>query len=352
MLDQTDFITRYDKSDALGVIARQPEQLRRDYEVKLGTEFEGIRQIVVAGMGGSALAAELVKSWLSDRLPVPMVIVRDYGLPAFVGPDTLVVASSYSGNTEETLAALERAEELKAKIVVMASGGKLLEEARAKGHGRRPLLPEGHPHFDLPAGIQPRMAVWYGVRAWVELLEDAGIVEGATSELEAAVDWLVDEVKAWTADVPTVDNAAKQIANELLGHPVVVYGGPVLATTAMKWKIDFNENAKHLAFYNYLPEFNHNEFQGWAHPEQSGLKVVELRSDLDHPQVQKRFDVTNRLLSDRFAPIEVQAKGETKLEQMLWVQLLGDFVSAYLAFLNGIDPTPVDMVEKLKQELV
>jgi glucose/mannose-6-phosphate isomerase len=136
-----------------------------------------------------------------------------------------------------------------------------------------------------------------------------------------------------------------------VGHPVVMYGGPTLALPTMKWKIDFNENSKHLAFYNYLPEFNHNEFNGWAHPERSGLKVVELRSDLDHSQVQKRFDVTNKLLSNRFAPIEVHAEGETKLEQMLWTLILGDFTSAYLAFLNGIDPTPVDLIEKLKKEL-
>jgi glucose/mannose-6-phosphate isomerase len=165
MLDQPDYIARYDKHDALGVVARQPEQLRQVHEAgDLKGVGDGVRQIVVAGMGGSALAAEFVRSWLADRLPVPVVIVRDYVLPAFVGPDTLVVASSYSGNTEEGLSALHEAERCRARIVVMTSGGKLLELAEAKGHPRVGL-PAAHPHFDLPRGLQPRLAVLYGVRA-------------------------------------------------------------------------------------------------------------------------------------------------------------------------------------------
>jgi glucose/mannose-6-phosphate isomerase len=151
--------------------------------------------------------------------------------------------------------------------------------------------------------------------------------------------------------VPTADNPAKQIAGALVGHAAVVYSGPALGFLAMRWKIALNENAKNLAFYNYFPEMNHNEFVGWGHPEQHGLKVIELRSDFDNDRIIKRFDVTNRLLSDRFAPIEVHAKGETRLQQMFWTLLLGDFVSVYLAILNGVDPTPVDLVEKLKQEL-
>ncbi len=352
MLDQADFIARYDKHNALGVIAGQPDQLNHQYELADVSKLVNIRQIVVAGLGGSALPAEFAKSWLADRLALPVVIVRDYTLPAFVGPDTLVVASSYSGNTEEALSMLEQAEERGAKIVVMTAGGKLLELAQDKDHHHIRTVPHGHPHLDLPSGLQPRMAVLYGVKALTVLLETLGLAKGAQKELEAAADWVAGELPAWMADVPTADNPAKQIAAELLGHPVVVYGGPTLALPAMKWKINANENAKHLAFYNYFPEFNHNEFLGWNHPERSGLRVIELRSNLDHPQVQKRFDVTNKLRSGQFAPIEVYAEGKTKLEQMLWTMILGDFVMVYLAFLNGIDPTPVDLIEKLKAELV
>ena len=157
--------------------------------------------------------------------------------------------------------------------------------------------------------------------------------------------------KNWAAGSPTKDNVAKQIANELVGHPVVVYAGAALAFAAMKWKIGINENAKNIAFYNYFPELNHNEFIGWGHPLNSGLKVVELKSDLDHPRVQKRFDVTNRLRSDIFAPIEVEAEGETKLEQLIWAIALGEFMATYLAILNQVDPFPVELVERFKKEL-
>ncbi len=342
MLDQADFIARYDKHDALGVIAGMARQLGHDFPVPAGLEELGeIHQVVLAGMGGSAQPGEFIKTWLGDQLKVPFVVVRDYTLPAFVGPNTLVVASSYSGNTEETLAATAEAQQRGAKIAVVTAGGKLLDMAKAKGY----------PHLVVPGGIQPRMAVLYAVRAWVTLLEGAGLVKGALNELAAAGKWLESQTPDWEPGVATPHNAAKQIASELVGHPAVVYAGPTLSFAAMKWKIALNENAKHIAFYNYLPEFNHNEFIGWSHPERSGLKVVELQSNLDLPQIQKRFEVSNRLLSSAFAPIEVHAVGETKLQQLVWTILLGEYVATYLACLNGIDPTPVDLVEKLKTEL-
>jgi glucose/mannose-6-phosphate isomerase len=224
--------------------------------------------------------------------------------------------------------------------VVSASGGKLLELAREKKL----------PYFELPGDIQPRMAVLYAVRAMVTLIERMGLVKGALEELVASGEWLAGQMK-WGADVATTENEAKQIAGELVGHPAVVYAGAVLGFAAMKWKIAFNENAKNIAFYNYFPELNHNEFIGWGHPERSGLKVIELRSDLDRERVQKRFDVTNRLRSDVFAPIEVRAEGKTPLEQLVWTIALGEYAATYLAILNQVDPTPVDLVERFKKEL-
>ncbi|HEY2004324.1 MAG TPA: bifunctional phosphoglucose/phosphomannose isomerase [Candidatus Saccharimonadia bacterium] len=343
MLDKADFIARYDKEDVLGVMVRLPEQLQYEFsEVEGLTELGKPANIVLAGMGGSAQPGEFIKTWLGGQLPVPFVIVRDYALPAFVGSDTLVIASSYSGNTEETLAALKEAESRGAKVVVMTSGGKLLEAAKEGGH----------PAFVLPADFQPRMAVLYAVRALTTMLERLGLVTGALQELAMSGKWLGEQNLAqWGVESPQADNAAKQIASELVGHPVVVYAGPALAFAAMKWKIAFNENAKNIAFYNYFPELNHNEFIGWTHPEQSGLKVVELQSSLDHPRVQKRFEVSNRLWSNVFAPVEVKAVGETKLEQLVWVIALGEFVATYLAILNQVDPMPVALVEQLKKDL-
>jgi glucose/mannose-6-phosphate isomerase len=342
MLDQADFIARYDKENALGVVAGLPQQLQHEYPATPGLPKRGeIKNIVLAGMGGSAQPGEFIKTWLGDRLPVPFVIARDYALPGFVGPETLVVASSYSGNTEETIAALAQAEAKGARVVVSAAGGKLLELAR-----ERRLV-----HFELPSALQPRMAVLYAVRAMVTLLERLELVQGALDEMTAVGTWLEGQMGSWKPEVATADNAAKQIAGELVGHPAVVYAGPVLGFAAMKWKIAFNENAKNIAFYNYFPELNHNEFQGWLHPERTGLKVVELQSDLDHERVAKRFEVTNRLLSNVFAPIEVRAEGKTKLEQLVWTIALGEYAATYLAILNQVDPTPVELVEKFKKEL-
>ena len=353
MLDHADFIAKFDKENALGVVAESPAQLALKFEVGdlsgagggagAGdlSGLAGCKQLVVAGMGGSAQPAEFIKTWLGDRLPVPLVIVRDYTLPAFVGSDTLVVVSSFSGNTEETLAALADAEKRGARVVVSGADGKLLERARAAGY----------PCLVLPNIGQPRLAVPAAVKALATLVEALGWAPGAAAELEAAGAWAAGEVGAWAAAVPTADNAAKQIAEALVGHAAVVYSGPALGFLAMRWKIAFNENAKNIAFYNYLPEMNHNEFIGWGNPENHGLKVIELRSDLDNDRIIKRFDVVNRLMSNRFAPIEVHAKGENRLQQMLWTLLLGDFVSIYLSCLNGVDPTPVELVEKFKVEL-
>ncbi len=342
MLDHADVISRYDQHDILGVIADQPNQLRQSYSTAGLGKFKKPTAIVVAGMGGSAIAAEFIKNWLGDRLPVPLVIVRGYELPAFVDKTTLVVASSYSGNTEETVSCLKDAEKRGAMIIELTTGGHL--DVEAKAHHLIELT--------VPAGLQPRLAVLYGVKALATVIESLGLLTGIKQELEAAADWVESQLGPWTPTTPTEENSAKQLAKAFKDHPVVIYGGPVLAMPAMKWKIDINENAKSLAFYNYLPEFNHNEFLGWGHTGHSDLVVVELQSNLDNTQVKKRFSATNRLLSgDMPDPIVVTAQGKTKLEQMLWTILLGDYASAYLAFLNQVDPTPVPLIEKLKHEL-
>lgn len=343
MLDQIDDIANLDTQDALGVIRDQPKQLAHAYAQPELAGYGEVDTIVVAGMGGSALAAEFLRSWLEGRMPVPVVISRDYRLPGYVGERTLVVCSSYSGNTEETLSALEDAASRGAKIVINASGGKLLEAAREKGY----------PFFELPGGLQPRLAVLYGVRALAQLLEGAGLMTGLVDELEGGAEWANGQVDAWSVEQPTSENESKRIAQALEGHPVVVYGGPTLALPAMKWKIDINENAKGLAFWNVIPEFNHNEFLGWSEAQGSdAFRVVLLRSELDHPQVQKRFDVSPDLLSGHMPqPVTVEARGGSKLEHMLYALLLGDFVSAYLAFLKGLDPTPVALIEELKGRL-
>ena len=338
MLDDNNQINQLDRSNALAVIGAQTEQLKQSFS--FATPKGNYQNIVLAGMGGSALAAEFIRSWLQDRLALPLVIVRDYQLPKFVGQHSLVIVSSYSGNTEETLSALASAEKLGCQIVVVCAGGKLQEQAEAKGY----------PFIQLPANYQPRMAVLFGVRALAQLLQELELVPGVVGELEEAADWAAG-LQSWGVQAATDQNLAKQIAQNVHGGPAVIYAGPTLGFLAMKWKIDFNENGKNLAFYNTYPEFNHNEFMGWSNAGQA-LRVINLHSKLDHPQIRKRMEVSVQLQAGHMQVVnEVVAEGGSRLEQMLWTFQLGGFASLYLAFLNGVDPTPVDLIEDLKQRL-
>jgi glucose/mannose-6-phosphate isomerase len=339
MLDDLKMIHERDSQDALGVAGRQWQYLLEEFDVEV--KADDIANVVLAGMGGSALPAVLLSSW--PKLNVPLEIVRDYNLPPYVGEKTLFISSSFSGNTEETLAALAAAEEASAQIVVIASGGKLADHAEEKGY----------PLFRLPAGIQPRMATLYFLNVFVRILSPLGLTAQDTAELPTAAEWLRDELEKVSAVVPTKDNIAKQIALELIGKTPIIYSGPLLWPAANKWKICLNEDAKNTAWANQYPEFNHNEFIGWSsHPVDKPFAVVEIRSNLEHPRTQKRFEVSERLLSGmRPAPLVVEPRGETLLQQLLWSVAMGDFVGIYVALLNGVNPTPVDLVEKFKAAL-
>jgi glucose/mannose-6-phosphate isomerase len=340
MLDDLKLIHEKDPQDALGVSGKQWEYLSRDFDARF--EAGGpIQNVVLAGMGGSALPGVILGSW--PQVKVPFEVVRNYAVPEYVGKNTLFISSSYSGNTEETLEALQHAEEKGAQIVVIAAGGKLADAAKQKNY----------PLFAIPAGIQPRMATFYFLNAFVKILAPLGLTVQDVTELAEASDWLKSELEKLGPDVPTAQNRAKQIAQELMGKTVIMYAGPLLYPAANKWKICMNENAKNTAWVNQYPEFNHNEFIGWSsHPVDKPFAVVEIRSGLEHPRVQKRFEVTERLLSGkRPAPLVVVPEGDTLLKQLLWGIAMGDFVSVYLALLNGVNPMPVDLVEKLKVEL-
>lgn len=343
MLDDLHYIHEKDVEDALGVVAKQGAQLREAFTLSGNTAFGEIDNVVYAGMGGSALAALLFTTW--PGLSKPFEVVRNYDLPSYVGSKTLVIAASYSGNTEETLSALTAAEAKGAQLAVIAGGGKLQETAEAKGYTLAVL----------PKAEQPRYAVLYNSKALLTILEQAGLLaaENVTTTVETAADFLDESVQAWLPTVPTAQNPAKQLAQELLGKSVVIYAGPKLFPAAYKWKISCNENAKHVAWVNQFPEFNHNEFIGWSkQPVEKPYAVVDLRSNLEHPRVQKRFEVSARLLSGlRPAPHVVEAKGSDMLEQLLWTSAFGDFVTIYLALLSGIDPAPVTLVEDFKKAL-
>lgn len=341
MLDDLKLMHEQDSQDALGIAEKQWQQLQYDYQVDLGPPAQPIDNVVLAGMGGSALGALIAQSW--PGFDKPFEIVRNYELPNYVSNNTLFFASSYSGNTEETLSALEAVEAKNAGIIVITSGGKLAEIARDKGY---PLL-------IIPSGLQPRHAVLYSLKALLSVTDAIGLSIGAADELASKAEFLQNSIKSWLPIIPTDKNLAKQIALDVIGKSIVVYSGPKLWPTAYKWKISFNENAKHIAWANQYPEFNHNEFVGWTkQPVDKPYAVIDLRSSLENPRIQKRFEVSERLLSGvRPHPIVVEAEGQDLLEQLLWTIALGDFVSIYTALLNGINPTPVDLIEKFKKAL-
>ncbi len=342
MLDDLKYIHEKDRGDALGIAERQGEQLLHVFDLP---EFElgAISNVVFAGMGGSALPAQMVKSW--PPLSVPFEVVRNYDIPAYVDEKTLVIAASYSGNTEETLSALDQAEAKKAQIVVMASGGKM--QQWASDHTRPFLL--------IPKAEQPRYAVFAMLKATLDILGKAELLraDNIAGQLADAAAFLSESVKAWRAEVPTANNPAKQLAQELIGKSLVIYSGPKLSAAGYKWKISCNENAKQVAWCNQLPEFNHNEFIGWSEqPLEKPYAVVDLRGSVELPRIQKRFEVTERLLSGkRPAPHVVAVQGRTHLEQLLWACVFGDYTTLYLGLLNGLDPAPVELVERFKKEL-
>lgn len=345
ILDTAEILAQRDPSNALGVAAAQYEQTTFDAVVQ-HPDHDGrtISSVVIAGMGGSALAADLAKTWLGPQLKMPFEIVKNYDLPVYVNESTLVIASSYSGNTEETVSSLQQAKAAGAQVGIICSGGILHEQAEA--HGIAAVY--------LPTGFQPRMGVLYNLRALIALLETFGVIENKNVEIAATADWLHEESKAWIGDVPSADNYAKQLALHAVGKTPVFYGSPITAPVAYKWKISLNEDAKNVAFWNQYPEFNHNEFLGWdSHPIEKPFAVFDIKSSFDHPQVTKRFALSDRLLSGkRPAAVAIDLKGETILHQLLWGSILADFVAVYVAILNNVDPTPVALIEALKKELV
>lgn len=341
MLDDLKLIQRVDKSNGLGVAGMQSEQLLHEFGVELITDVK-IQNVVVGGMGGSGWPSLVLKSW--PGLSVPFELSSTYSVPHYVNESTLYIASSHSGNTEETLSALEDAARCGAHIVVMAAGGKLADVAKEKGY----------PLYLIPGGFQPRMSSLFFLAALVQILEPLGLVkQGSLNELHEAAKWLKNQNVSWLPEVPTNQNEAKQLALHMQGKSVLVYSGTLLFPAANKWKICINENAKNLAWVNQYPELSHNEFIGWSsHPVEKPFAVIEIQSNLEHPRIQKRFALTDRLLSGkRPHAVVVNPAGETVLQQILWAFNLGDYASLYLAVLNNVDPTPVDLVEKFKHEL-
>ena len=298
--------------------------------------------LVVAGMGGSAIGGALARAALGDHATRPIFVTRAYGLPSWTTPDTMVLCASYSGNTEETLACYESAGALGARRTVVTTGGKLAEMARADGV---PVIP-------LPGGFQPRAAVAYMTVAALEVAAICGAGPRLTSEIDVAASHTEQLVAEWGPDSPP-DSLAKEIAHRLHGTTPVIAGAGLTAPIAYRWKTQINENAKQPAFNHELPELDHNELAGWEGAQDVGRFSAVFLDDSDaHPRVKARMDLTEQLIAgNAAASFRLETRGQTSVERVISLVLLGDLVSIYLAALRGVDPGPVAVIDELKSEL-
>ncbi|HYJ20873.1 MAG TPA: bifunctional phosphoglucose/phosphomannose isomerase [Solirubrobacterales bacterium] len=317
--------------DVLGIPDQLRDALWRIESARL--EPAEAAGVMVCGMGGSAIGADLATAALGDRLTRPLVAIRGYGLPSWATPEWTVLCSSYSGNTEETLACFEAAAALGARRIVVSTGGALVDGAREAGL----------PVVGLPGIFQPRAAVAYMFTAVAEIAALAGAAPRVHTEIDAAAAFLEREAEALQA-------RAKEIAAQLEGTYPVVYGADLTAPVARRWKCQVNENAKLPAFYSELPEADHNELCGWEAPD--GLAAVFLEDSDQHPRVRRRFELTAAAVADRGAgAVRVETVGETRVARLLWATMLGDLLSLELAAARGVDPLPVEAIEHFKQAM-
>ncbi|WP_369000411.1 bifunctional phosphoglucose/phosphomannose isomerase [Candidatus Nanosynbacter sp. TM7-074] len=345
MLDDINVIKQYDPGDVLSGVLNIPEQARYEVVIYEGSnQRRDFKNIVIAGMGGSALAADMVRVLTAGWLHLPLEVVKGYDLPGFVGEETLVIAVSHSGNTEETLSCYQQALDKKACLAVMSTGGELIKRANN----------DNITYAQIPAGTQPRMSTVYHLRGLLKLLQHFWVIDGDLyNQVADSADWLEGEISHWAPAVPEKNNLAKQIAKMTIGKTLVIFGGELTWPLAYKWKISWNESAKNLAFSNQYPEFNHNEFIGWSsHPVEKPFTVFDIRSNLERDRIRERMELSDRLLSGKRPKAHVlELQGRTLMQQLLWGLVLADAASIYTAILNGVNPGPVHLIEKLKAEL-
>lgn len=323
-----------DKSNMKQVILDSPEQLRVGLDLAKDVKVKGdIKNIIICGIGGSALPADILN--IAARPTVPVYIHRTYGLPPTANGNSLIICISYSGNTEETLSVLKEAIEKKYHIVGICSGGEV-----------ETLCTENSlPLVKIPSGIQPRCATGYIFSALAQILINQGLIEDISQQI-------LETSNQLTAINPLLEKEGKKLAKKVAGSIPVVYSSDSFRAVAMIWKIKFNENAKIPAFYNYFPELNHNEMVGYTGLEKLGagnFQVFILQDLQDHERILKRIKLTAGIIKKAGAKVEIINMQEgSYLFKIFSTLLLGDWVSYYTALENNVDPTPVKIIEEFK----
>jgi glucose/mannose-6-phosphate isomerase len=348
-LNNTQAILERDPHGMFKHIAGLPDQCAaawRDAQaVPLPESFKRVNQVVICGMGGSAIGGALLQALAAPSARIPIHVVRDYTLPAFVhGEATLVIGSSYSGNTEETIAAFSQAHDRRCQLLGLATGG-AIEEMAAQFSA---------PFLRIQYESYPRAALGYSFVPLIHFASRLGWIEDQSAHLTQATAIM----RAWNVELglesPVVKNTAKRMAGQMMGRLVIVYGAGLFAEVARRWKGQVNENAKQFAAFEALPEADHNALLGSTFPETMAgrLKVIFLTGSRDHPRNAARVGITRQILMTQGCDTDVlTARGESALAQMLSLIQLGDWISGYLGVLNGADPSDTDLLLDFKKRM-
>ena len=346
-LDDAQSLRMADSQGMLDAVLGLPRDCRAAYDAAMLSEklpsSEGVASVTFCGMGGSAVSGDLVRSVFLERLGLPIEVSRSPVLPEHCGSHTLVVCSSYSGNTAETLSAFRSALARGCRVLVVTSGGTIAEEAAE--HGVPTVL--------VPSGFQPRAALGHLGFASLGALEVMGILPPLASDVDeavAVVDALISEMGP---GVPTQSNPAKTLASAIGDRCPVIWGADGIGSVAAaRWKTQMNENGKLPAFWSSMSELDHNEVVGWTSPFGERFFVVGLRHDGEDPQLAPRFPLSYDIVRAADGQVEeVQARGTSTLARLLSLIIVGDLTSVYLAIGRGVDPTPVPVIERLKAAL-
>ena len=351
-IDDINQIKNLDKNNVLGSVEALGKQCRQAWEnvnkITIKNNYSGIDKVVVTGMGGSALGAEIIKALYFDRLKIPFEINRGYHLPKYVNQNTLVLLSSYSGTTEEVLSAAKEAESAGAKIMAISAGGELEKTAIEKGYDFYKIRPDFN-----PSG-QPRMALGYSVFGILGLLKMAGVIEIESGEIEGIIAVIEEVRKKNGVETSTENNLAKQIAMKLKDKIPLVLAAEHLSGNAKTFCNSINENAKTPATFYLLPEANHHLLESLKNPatNKNNLIFLLFLSDQYEPAIKKRFEITEKVIEQNgIEKIVIQENGETKLEEALWLVTFGSWVIFYLAMIYGVDPATIPWVDYFKNEM-
>lgn len=344
-------IRQIDKSSMLDLLSDFNLQCLAAYDIakksKINFQKRDFKRIVFSGLGGSAIGGDLVKSYLYFESKLPILVFREYNLPAFLDEDTLVFISSYSGNTEETLSAYQEAKARGAHLVCISSDGKLKENC----------LNDGFSFIEIPAGFPPRCALGYLSIIPLVILERLGIVSSKEEDIKEVISILKDlKNNCLNPQIGQKENIAKYIAKKIFNKFVFIYSTSInFDVAATRLRAELNENAKSLATSHLFPEMNHNEIEGFKNPAKLFKNfIVLLFNDKGiHPRVKKRMEITKEILKkEGLLCIEISSWGESLLSRIFSLIYIGDFISFYLSILYGIDPTPVDRITYLKKRLI